>query len=352
MVLYFTGTGNSRYLARRIAEGLEMPLYNLNACIQAGDTAPVQTGQDVVLVTPTYAWRIPRVVSQWLGNTELTGAERIWFVMDCGSEIGNAAKYNRQLAAQKHLRYMGTAQIIMPENYIAMFHAPQAEQARSIVEQAEPALQKVLAQVRAGQEFSPLRDTLYDRFMSGPVNPAFYRFFVKADAFRATDACIGCGKCVELCPLNNIRLENGKPVWGKHCTHCMACICYCPKEAIEYGKKSKGKPRYHFEALEKQRTERVTKRILTEEEMSDLSDKLMQVTKGMTITVRYFVEDTAHPEISAVGNYVTLTGRVESIDPVFRTLQIAKVVVPFENLVEVSGDEIMEIDAYLGIVDE
>ncbi len=76
MVLYFTGTGNSRYLARRIAEGLEMPLYDLNTCIKAGDTAPVQTGQDVVLVTPTYAWRIPRVVWEWLGNTELTGAER------------------------------------------------------------------------------------------------------------------------------------------------------------------------------------------------------------------------------------------------------------------------------------
>ena len=55
MVLYFTGTGNSRYLARRIAERLEMPLYDLNACIKAGDTAPVQTGRDVVLVTPTYA---------------------------------------------------------------------------------------------------------------------------------------------------------------------------------------------------------------------------------------------------------------------------------------------------------
>ena len=109
MVLYFTGTGNSRYLARRIAEELDMPLYDLNTCIKAGDTAPVQTRQDVVLVTPTYAWRIPRVVSQWLGNIELTGAERIWFVMDCGSEIGNAAKYNQQLAAQKHLRYMGTA---------------------------------------------------------------------------------------------------------------------------------------------------------------------------------------------------------------------------------------------------
>ena len=134
MVLYFTGTGNSWYLAQRIAEGLEMPLYDLNACIKAGDTAPVQTGRDVVLVTPTYAWRIPRVVSEWLGKTTLTGAERIWFVMDCGSEIGNAAGYNRQLAAQKRLQYMGTAQIIMPENYIAMFNAPQKEQARSIVE--------------------------------------------------------------------------------------------------------------------------------------------------------------------------------------------------------------------------
>ena len=238
MVLYFTGTGNSRYLARRIAEGLEMPLYDLNACIKAGNAAPVQTGRDVVLVTPTYAWRIPRVVSQWLGNTELTGAERIWFVMDCGNEIGNAAGYNRQLAVQKQLQYMGTAQIIMPENYIAMFNAPQKEQARSIVEQAEPALQKVLAQLKAGQEFPPPREKLYDRLMSGPVNPVFYRFFVKADAFRATDACIGCGKCVELCPLNNIHLENGKPVWGKNCTHCMACICYCPKEAIEYGKRA------------------------------------------------------------------------------------------------------------------
>ena len=106
MVLYFTGTGNSRYLARRIAEGLEMPLYDLNTCIKAGDTAPVQTGRDVVLATPTYAWRIPRVVSEWLGKTELTGAERIWFVMDCGSEIGNAAKYNRSLAEQKQLHYM------------------------------------------------------------------------------------------------------------------------------------------------------------------------------------------------------------------------------------------------------
>ena len=84
--------------------------------------------------------------------------------MDCGSEIGNAAGYNRQLAVQKQLQYMGTAQIIMPENFIAMFNAPQKEQAKSIVEQAKPELQKVLTQLKAGQEFPPPRENLYDRF--------------------------------------------------------------------------------------------------------------------------------------------------------------------------------------------
>ena len=189
MVLYFTGTGNSRYLARRIAEGLEMPLYDLNACIKAGDTAPVQTGRDVVLVTPTYAWRIPRVVSEWLGKTELTGAERIWFVMDCGSEIGNAAGYNRQLAAQKQLQYMGTAQIIMPENYIAMFNAPQKEQARSIVEQAEPALQKVLTQLRGRAGISPAERQPLRPLYERPGEPGVLSLFCKSRGFPG-DGCL------------------------------------------------------------------------------------------------------------------------------------------------------------------
>ena len=61
--------------------------------------------------------------------------------------------------------------------------------------------------------------------------------------------CTGCGQCAARCPLNNITLREGKPVWGKHCTHCMACLCYCPEKTIEYGTKSRNKPRYHFEAL-------------------------------------------------------------------------------------------------------
>ena len=73
--------------------------------------------------------------------------------------------------------------------------------------------------------------------------------FVKADAFTAGEACTGCGQCAARCPLNNVTLREGRPVWGTRCTHCMACLCYCPAKTIEYGTKSRNKPRYHFEAL-------------------------------------------------------------------------------------------------------
>ena len=249
MVLCFSGTGNSHYVAQRIADALSDPLLRLNDRIKSGDTAPLETGQRLILVTPTYAWRIPRLVEDWLLKTELTGAGQAWFVMTCGSEIGNADAYNRRLCQAKSLTCMGTAQIVMPENYIAMFNAPQAEEARQIVARAEPDIDRTIAAIAAGQPFPPPRNNLYDRFMSGPVNPLFYSLFVKDRAFTVSDACTGCGLCACLCPTNNITLQSGRPIWGGHCTHCMACICHCPAAAIEYGRKSLGKPRYRFPAL-------------------------------------------------------------------------------------------------------
>ena len=249
MVLYFTGTGNSRYIAERIAVALGDELLSMNDRIKVGDTSPVTSDERLIIVTPTYAWRIPRIVRDWLAETDFPCAKQVWFVMTCGSEIGNAAKYNRVLCQEKHLTFMGTTQIIMPENYIAMFNAPQAEEARQIVARAEPDIDRVISAITANKAFTPPRNNLYDRFMSCPVNPIFYSFFVKATAFEVGDACTGCGQCAKYCPTNNITIQNGKPVWGVDCTHCMACICHCGVEAIEYGKKSRGKPRYHFEAL-------------------------------------------------------------------------------------------------------
>ena len=170
MILYFSGTGNSKYVAKRIADALGDEILNLNDRIKASDTSLVETGERVIIVTPTYAWRIPRVVRDWLRKTELRGAKQVWFVMTCGSEISNADRYNRELCTEKAISCMGTAQIVMPENYIAMFAAPQADAAREIVVKAEPSIDRAIAAIQRNQPFAPTRNNLYDRFMSGPVN--------------------------------------------------------------------------------------------------------------------------------------------------------------------------------------
>lgn len=132
----------------------------------------------------------------------------------------------------------------MPENYVAMFAVPEAEEAAAIVEKARPVLEAGAEQILKGEPFPERSSGTLARLKSTAANSVFYSTMVKAKAFYATDACSGCGLCEKACPLNNIRMEDGKPCWGNDCTHCMACICSCPLLAIEYGKKSQGKPRY------------------------------------------------------------------------------------------------------------
>ena len=59
--------------------------------------------------------------------------------MTCGGGIGNADTYNRKLSEKKRLNHMGTAQIIMPDNYIALFDTPTTEK---IVRETEPDIAK------------------------------------------------------------------------------------------------------------------------------------------------------------------------------------------------------------------
>ena len=51
--------------------------------------------------------------------------------------------------------------------------------------------------------------------------------------FSSSENCIGCGKCVEECPQNNIFLDSRKrPEWGDNCELCFICEMLCPVQAI------------------------------------------------------------------------------------------------------------------------
>lgn len=132
----------------------------------------------------------------------------------------------------------------MPDNYIVMYNTSGGEEARGIIEKAKGQINLVAESIKNNRELEEEKVPFMGRAMSGVINTMFYSMYVSAKGFYSTDQCISCGKCVQLCPLNNIQLVEGKPQWGRDCTHCMACICRCPKEAIEYKKNTKGRNRY------------------------------------------------------------------------------------------------------------
>ncbi|MDO4331218.1 MAG: EFR1 family ferrodoxin [Eubacteriales bacterium] len=244
MVLYFSGTGNSAYVAKKIAKAIQDETVSMNDKIKSRDYAKLDSVSPWVFVVPTYAWRIPRVVQEWISRADFHGNRRAYFIMTCGGDIGNAGKYAKELCEKKGFRYMGCLEIVMPENYVAMFPVPEREAAEKIVAKAEPEIAAAGEMIREGKAFPERKISFGNKVSSGMVNDVFYPLFVHAKKFYSTSGCIGCGHCVKVCPLNNVTLVDGRPKWGDCCTHCMACICECPKEAIEYGNKSKGKPRY------------------------------------------------------------------------------------------------------------
>ncbi len=247
MIYYFSGTGNSQLAARQIAEAAGHGLVSINHCLKTGETPPIPPEGPLVFVAPTYAWRLPRVVEQWVRRTGFGAGRDAYFVLTCGGSAGNAGAYAEKLCREKGLRFRGLAQVVMPENYLAMFPTPDEAEARAIVQRAIPRIAELAELIREGRDFPRPAVSLGDRLNSGPVNALYYPLLVHDRKFRVTEACVSCGKCAQRCPLDNIGMAEGKPVWKGHCTHCMACIGGCPVRAIEYGRSGERHPYYIME---------------------------------------------------------------------------------------------------------
>lgn len=247
MVLYFSGTGNSQFVALRLAELIaDDEVVSINRYLKAGKHASIRSERPLVFVAPTYCWRMPKIVEQWIADTGFEGSQDAYFILTCGGDCGNAAAYAEKLCAKKRLRYCGLAPVVMPENYLALFPTPDEAECQAIVERAIPQIGGLAEQIRAGKYFSKPSISLGGRLESGPVNPLFYAFFVHDKGFSVSSRCVACGKCAARCPLNNIEMVEGKPTWRGNCTHCMACIGGCPAGAIAYKAKSKERNQYYI----------------------------------------------------------------------------------------------------------
>ena len=246
MIFYFSGTGNSQLAAKEIGAVTGEPVVSINQLLKEGAKGSFQSDGPLVFVTPTYAWRMPRVVEQWIREAHFEGNPNAYFVLTCGVGCGNAAAYAQKLCTEKGLRFCGLAPVVMPENYLAMFATPSEGECQAILEKAVPEIQILAQRIQRGENFPAVPGSAKDKLLSGPVNTLFYQFAVTDKGFTVSDSCISCGKCAQRCPLGNIGIASGKPVWKGNCTHCMACIAGCPTQAIEYQSKSKGQHRHYI----------------------------------------------------------------------------------------------------------
>ncbi|MCR5090151.1 MAG: EFR1 family ferrodoxin [Oscillospiraceae bacterium] len=251
MVLYFSGTGNSRFAAQEIARLCEDELVSMNKAMRQRALDPYhaqyafESAKPFVVVCPTYCWHVPRVVEDFLLDSRFLGSDRIYFFLTCGSGTGQARQNAEAIAKKLEMTFMGLGSARMPENYITLFHAPEADEAVGIIRAAISMMESTAGAISAGR---CLTDSL-----AGPAIPEFvlnlfYRNFVHDRKFFVRDKCSGCGTCAALCPLANIRMKDRRPQWLGHCTQCQACIAVCPEDAIEFGRRSRKKRRYYLYA--------------------------------------------------------------------------------------------------------
>ena len=246
MIIYFTGTGNSRYLSIALSELLDDEYVDSSSYMQKEAAGDFYSDKPYIFVFPIYAWRMPHVLENFIRKSEFSGNTCTYFIMNCSGDNGNAVSYIRKLCLDKKFEFMGIKTIIMPENYVALYPIASPENEHKIIENANNVLLKASDIIKERKIFEDHSISLADKMKSGPVNELFFKCLVKYKKFYVTDACISCGLCEKNCPLGNIELVNGKPEWKEQCTHCMACISSCPKEAIEYGSSTKGRRRYYM----------------------------------------------------------------------------------------------------------
>ncbi|MBQ8959342.1 MAG: EFR1 family ferrodoxin [Bacteroidales bacterium] len=257
MIFYFSGCGNSQHVAEQLAESLNDKLVFIPEVARNNQyDYTLAEGESLGFVFPVYSWAPPKLVLDFIKKLKIEVPEPvegptspyIYFACTCGDECGHTEKIFRKAVEAKGWMLSACFSLQMPETYIGMpgFKLDTEENAQRKINAANAALSEFIPRLQKKESFSEMIVGGAAWLKSYLVNPGFNRFATDDKKYRSTEVCIHCGRCVEVCPLQNITLEEGRPVWHGNCAICMACYHHCPVNAIQYGKATKGKGQYWF----------------------------------------------------------------------------------------------------------
>ena len=244
---YFSGTGNSYYVAKEMQKRLkESELVPITRYIAQQEVNV--TSQKVGLIFPLYFQGMPKVVLDFVQKLHLDKVEYVFAVVTQGDGAyqGGALTQLKQVLKAKNKKLSAGFHIHMPENYLPLLKVQLEEKQKILFKKADAKIVTISSLVNAGSNKIETEIIGFVRALS--YNPFLKSLDTLDEKFTITDKCIGCGLCEEVCHFDNIKMVDGKPIWHKNCQCCLACLNYCPNSAIELGK-SQNKKRYHHPSV-------------------------------------------------------------------------------------------------------
>lgn len=234
IILYFTATGNSLYVARELTDSNEQ-LLSIPQMVKVGRYD--FEADEIGVVYPIYGHMPPNTVREFIKRANLK-ANYKFAILTYGNIKSSASEIWNNLTRSIGKPFDYIATIIMVDNWLP--HFDMNEQMK-IDKHIPENLQRISADLAQRKQWcepvSKAERTLHDNWLKEVgMNPDI-GFLKRSEIyFDITASCIGCGICNDVCPRGNYKFtSNGIQTEGD-CDFCFACIQNCPQKAIRFKK--------------------------------------------------------------------------------------------------------------------
>lgn len=242
-IYYYTGTGNSLWCARQIAR--KLPNAQLISISRARKQSLVCEAPTIGLVFPVHIWGAPSPIVDFIQNFQAASSSYLFAVAVNAGQVAKTLVKLEKLFLARQLHLASGFSLDLPSNYILWGGAISPEKQQLKFAAAINKIERIVKVVQNRAKLSPDKGSFWQNIILSLIYRVSYPYVAGMDkSFFADEKCDGCKICQKICPAGNIQIIQGKPAWQHGCEQCFACIQWCPKEAIQYGKNTSRKKRY------------------------------------------------------------------------------------------------------------